>query len=181
MLDWTLSLVCTHNTLPALIMDMETLDLTYSELTRPGNMSAAINVSDNLASRERTLYQVIADAQPGRLRRALLTLCSTSMEITSLVRSLLLLDDIEIRHDGVDGDDTLGDGFVRQHRSDPSEPEVMKEDTPVMEKSDETMVPSPHALKRRLARFATCKNCNEEFDVTASAIHSGTGLRPRNA
>ena len=99
------------------------------------------------------LRAAINTAQADRLRRTLLSICDASVEASRVARKLLLVPENNTR--AGQGDEEKSDDCAITH--------VQK------------------APKRLRPRFATCMNCNQEFDVTdngdtACSWHDGMAL-----
>ena len=104
------------------------------------------------------LRTAINTAQTDRLRRTLLSICDASVEASRIARKLLLVPENNTRVgqrndpgrvicDGQEGC-SEGEEHSDQHSNHPATTHVQK------------------APKRLRPRFATCINCDQEFDVT---------------
>lgn len=118
------------------------------------------------------LRTAINTAQTDRLRRTLLSICDASVEASRVARKLLLVP--ENNTCAVDRNDP--ERVVRDGQEGCSEGEGESDDCAI------THVQK--APKRLRPRFATCMNCNQEFDVTdngdtACSWHDGMALRPK--
>lgn len=120
------------------------------------------------------LRTAINTAQADRLRRTLLAICDASEEASRVARRLLLVPETDKRvvqrkdHGRVVCDEQEGCSEAEEHNdhhsNHPATTHVQK------------------ALKRLRPRFATCMNCDQEFDVTengrkACRWHDGMALR----
>ncbi len=112
------------------------------------------------------LRTAIKTAQADRLRRTLLSICDASVEASCLARKLLLVPEKNTR--AVQQDDPRRVMYDEQEGS-------------KGEEHSERRAPTLKSAPKRLRpRFATCRNCNQEFDVTdngrkACRWHDGMG------
>ena len=115
------------------------------------------------------LRAAINTAQADRLRRTLLSICDASVEASRVARKLLLVPENNTR------------AVQRNHpeRGIRSEQEGYSEGE---EQSDDCAITHVQKAPKRLRpRFATCINCDQEFDVTengnkACRWHDGMAL-----
>ena len=114
------------------------------------------------------LRTAINTAQADRLRRTLLSICDASVEASRIARKLLLVPENKDHPGRVICEEqegcSEGEEHSDQHSNHPATTHVQK------------------APKRLRPRFATCLNCDQEFDVTdngekACRWHDGMGLR----
>ena len=112
------------------------------------------------------LRAAINTAQADRLRSTLLSICDASVEASRVARKLLLVPENYTR---------------AEHRDDP-ERVTRDEHSGGEEQSDDCAITHVQKAPKRLRpRFATCMNCNQEFDVTdngdpACSWHDGMAL-----
>lgn len=118
------------------------------------------------------LRTAIDTAQADRLRRTLLSICDASVEASRVARKLLLVPENSTR--GVKGNDPRR--VIRDEQEGCSEGG---------EHSDHRATTHVQKAPKRLRpRFATCINCDQEFDVTengkkACRWHDGMALRAK--
>ena len=116
------------------------------------------------------LRTAIDTAQADRLRHTLLSICDASVEASRVARKLLLVPENSTR--AVKGNDPRR--VIRDEQECCSEGE---------EHSDHRATTHVQKAPKRLRpRFATCINCDQEFDVTdngkkACRWHDGMALR----
>ena len=116
------------------------------------------------------LRTAINTAQADRLRRTLLSICDASVEASHVARKLLLVPENNTR--AVERNDSRR--VIRDEQAGCSEGE---------EHSDHRAITHVQKAPKRLRpRFATCLNCEQEFDVTdngkrACRWHDGMALR----
>lgn len=126
------------------------------------------------------LHDAIDTAHSARLRATLKELCHSSVDAFQIVQDLLLVPEEKAIHRMVDrknrseseSDDGVGD--EDESDEDESEPDEDKSEDEDQHSDDGASVHDERAvpicikklLKRPRPRFATCENCNEEFDVT---------------
>ena len=136
------------------------------------------------------LKHAIRDAQPKRLRVTLRRICNASPEAFQVAQSLLLVPEKQVKHKTIDRrnrieHDTDQDEDEDEDEEDSSEPsdeeddsedsddangnddsdEEEEEDRPRGFSHGVTSIRT-NGVKRLRAKFATCKNCSEEFDTT---------------
>lgn len=117
------------------------------------------------------LRAAINTAQADRLRRTLLSICDASVEASRVARKLLLVHDTR----AVQRDDP--GRVIRDEQEGHSKGE---------EQSDDCAITHVQKAPKRLRpRFATCINCDQEFDVTdngkkACRRHDGMALHAKS-
>ena len=120
------------------------------------------------------LKRAIRDAQPKRLR---VTLQRISPEAFQVAQSLLLVPEKQVKHKTIDRRNRIEDDTDQdedeEDSSEPSDEEDDSEDSDEEEEEDRPRGLSngvtsirTNGVKRLRAKFATCKNCSEEFDTT---------------
>ena len=123
----------------------------------------------------------IATADIARLRRVLEAVCCASSRAKSTAEELLLVDANKVK-DRVIERECDEDGEPLDDSESDEEDDESEEDSD----SEEDATPSPVATgtsKRVRSRYATCKNCEEEFDATRNGKkdcrwHPGMPLFP---
>ncbi|KAI4284986.1 MAG: hypothetical protein L6R38_001001 [Xanthoria sp. 2 TBL-2021] len=110
------------------------------------------------------LQVAIDEAQPERLRNALRSLCSNSKDTARAAQAILLVPVDRPRPKPTsaaeeEGEDTDENG----EDTDQSESESSSKDEAAAAEETRNTV---HGLKRLRPRYATCTNCEEEFDIT---------------
>lgn len=129
-------------------------------------------------SAKAVLQSAIDSAQPTRLRATLQALCNSSADVASLVSSLLLVPENEVkksRHRKASSEDS--DEDEDEEDSDKSSNGSEEEEEENGDNLEDTEATS-NTLKRLRPRYAMCENCSEEFDVTdnvkgACVYHDG--------
>ena len=152
----------------------------YSTIRMPdrrSNSTAIIDLTASSPPRPLTdaLIDAINTAPPKELRSALKRTCESSKEAWKLVKKILLVRRTRVQHKIVkrklDSEGTIGSTDEDQSGSG-GEDEGGSESEDSQEK-DVDRGTNGHcngsllsAVKRYRPRFATCENCNEDFDVT---------------
>lgn len=139
------------------------VDLTASSPPRPVNT---------------VLHDAINTAHESRIRLALRNACDISGEVARVVQEMLLVPEARVTYQEVE-QDINSDGVVPFEEEDENANEESDEDSEskdIHEEEDEddnedkdadarrTAISQP-GMKRMRPRFATCENCDEEFDV----------------
>ncbi|KAL8883586.1 MAG: hypothetical protein Q9192_007091, partial [Flavoplaca navasiana] len=111
-----------------------------------------------------TLQFAIDGAQPDRLRDTLRRLCNNSKDIARAAEAILLvpLDRSKARKTPTAG---VEDGDADKNDDDSDEPESDQSPKDQLAAA-EAKRKAVHKLKRQRPRYAMCKNCNEEFNIT---------------
>lgn len=105
----------------------------------------------------RALQVAIDEAQPERLRNALRRLCSNSKDTARAAQAILLVPVDRSRPKPTSAAEEEGEA-TDESESDPSS----TNEAAAAEETRNTV----HMLKRLRPRYAMCKNCEEEFDIT---------------
>lgn len=119
-----------------------------------------------------------------RLRVVLLTICAKSQEASKIAEDLFLVFAENVKNKVVEKDNNSDDNSEdddEDEDSSSSDEDQGPEDASVQGRG--ILVSTGQGLKRLRSRFATCKTCNEEFDVETNGKesciwHPGTVLYP---
>ena len=116
------------------------------------DLTASSPVAAPLSTGEEVM-QAIEIATEDRLRSLLRMVCTQSSEARKLLEKEMIISESDLEDDDIEEDSEEGS-------------EAEAEDDSEAEPTIETKGAAKQGNKRQLPRYAVCKRCNQEFDLT---------------
>ena len=123
-----------------------------------------------MPSPQALLFSAIDSAQPARLRETLRALCISSTDTARMASGLLIVEEGKVKHNAPRGEGSEEEDDEDDSDDDSDDEEEEQEDGD--ESGEDEIVATTKHSKRSRPRYATCKRCSEEFDVTDNGKQS---------